>query len=112
MLGVFARAKLAGRGSLIREMLSGIGFVDVAITFSSGLLHIVELKVLRGAGVPGTSQLTRYMEQENRKEGWLVLFDARKSTDRNGVPVAYKRAAGTIRTVLIDINPTPPSRLP
>lgn len=111
MLGVFTRAKLAGRGSVIREMASGIGFVDVAVTFSSGLLHVVELKMLKGSGVPGTAQLAQYMKHESRNEGWLVLFDARKPNNKQGVPSVFNRAAGTIRTVLIDINPTPPSQL-
>lgn len=100
-----------GRGSVIREMASGIGFVDVAITFSSGLLHVVELKMLKGLRVPGIAQLAQYMKHENRNEGWLVLFDARNRSHKREIPSLYRRAAGTIRTVLIDINPTPPSQL-
>jgi hypothetical protein len=48
LFGAFARTKLAARGSAIREGTSGIGFVDVLVTFSSGLVHVIELKMLKG----------------------------------------------------------------
>jgi hypothetical protein len=110
LLGVFARAKLAERGAAIREAVSGIGFVDVLVTFSSGLLHVVELKVLRSKDVPGPTQVATYMKHRGRKSGWLVFFDARPPDRRIIVPSAFKAAAGIIRTVLVDINPVPPSR--
>ena len=108
---MFASAKLAGRGSAIREAVSGTGFVDILMTFSSGLLHVVELKMLKGRDVPGPAQLATYMGHKNRKEGWLVFFDARKPSLKTTVPPSFKRAAGTIRTVVIDINPIPPHQL-
>jgi len=107
---VFARTKLAARGSAIREGTSGIGFVDVLVTFSSGLVHVVELKMLKGKDVPGPAQLATYMKHKRRPEGWLVLFDTRKPSVKRDVPVVFKRASGTIRTVVIDINPVPPSK--
>lgn len=110
-LAVFANAKLAGRGSAIREAVSGIGFVDVLITFSSGLLHVVELKMLKGAGVPGPAQLATYMKHKKRVEGWLVLFDARKQNRKSPVPPTFKKASGAIKTIVIDINPVPPHDL-
>jgi len=85
--------------------------VDVLVTFSSGLLHVVELKILKGKDVPGAAQISAYMKHKRRKEGWLVFFDARSQNGRKPVPPSFKRASGTIRTILIDINPLPPSRL-
>jgi hypothetical protein len=111
ILGVFASAKLAGRGAAIREAVSGTGFVDVLVTFSSGLLHIVELKMLRGGDLPGPTQLAAYMKHKNRKEGWLVFFDARRWDGKKPVPPTIKRPSGSIRTVLVDVNPAPPSKL-
>lgn len=107
---MFASAKLEGRGAAIREPVVGIGFVDVLVTFSSGLLHVVELKMLKGRAVPGPAQLETYMKHKNRKEGWLVLFDARKWNRRTTIPRTIKRRSGTIRTVVIDVNPVPPSK--
>jgi len=111
MLAVFARAKLAGKGATIREAVSGTGFVDILVTFSSGLLHVVELKMLKGRDVPGPAQLAIYMGHKNRKTGWLVFFDTRKPNRKTTVPPSFKRSAGTIRTVVIDINPIPPHQL-
>jgi hypothetical protein len=91
--------------------VSGIGFVDVLVTFSSGLLHVVELKMLKGGTVPGPAQLATYMNHKNRHEGWLVLFDVHKSNTKRPVPPLFNSASGTIRTLLIDINPTPPSQV-
>lgn len=108
---MFASARLAGRGSAIREAVSGAGFVDVLVTFSSGLLHVVELKVLRTQDVPGPAQLAAYMAHRNRKEGWLVFLDTRKTNHRTIVPATFRLATGTIRSVVIDINPTPPHLL-
>jgi len=112
LLGVFGRARLSERGALLQEAISGIGFVDVFVTFSSGLLHVVELKMLKGKTLPGPSQLAAYMAQNGRKEGWLVFFDSRKPELKSPVPPSIKKAAGTIRTVVIDINPIPPHKLP
>ena len=81
------------------------------VTFSSGLLHVIELKMLKGGGIPGPAQLTTYMAQKKRKEGWLVLFDTRKADLKTAVPSSIWRAAGTIRTVVIDINPIPPHEM-
>lgn len=111
MLGVFASAKLERRGAAIREPVVGTGFVDVLVTFSSGLIHVVELKMLKDYYVPGPTQLATYMKHKNRKEGWLVLFDARKWDRKKPVEPTIKRACGTIRTILIDVNPMPPSKL-
>lgn len=110
LLAVFASAKLGGRGAAIREGISGIGFIDVLVTFSSGLLHVVELKMLKSSTVPGPTQLTTYMKHKHRNEGWLVFFDTRASSTKKSIPSRIERSSGIIRTVLIDVNPLPPSK--
>ena len=84
--------------------------MDVLVTFSSGLIHVVELKILKGEEIVGPAQLDTYMKHKRRKEGWLLFFDARKATGRKSVPTVFDRVSGRIRTILIDINPVPPSR--
>jgi hypothetical protein len=74
LFGVFARTKLAARGSAIREEVSGIGFVDVLVTFSSGFVHVIELKMLKGNEIPGPTQLATYMNHKRRPESWLVFL--------------------------------------
>jgi hypothetical protein len=110
LFGGFARTKLALRGSAIRQGTSGIGFVDVLVTFSPGLVQVIELKMLKGKDIPGPAQLVTYMNHKWRWEGWLVFFDARKPNAKQPVPTAFERAAGTIRALLIEINPIPPSK--
>ena len=112
LLGFFAHARLEKRGALMREATSGIGFVDVLVTFSSGLLHVVELKMLKGNVLPGPSQLAVYMKQKKRAEGWLVLFDARNAKSKTKLKGSIKKNAGTIRVIVVDINPIPPHKLP
>jgi hypothetical protein len=110
LFGVFARTRLAQRGSAMREVASGIGFVDVLVTFSSGLVHVIELKMLKRKDIPGPAQLRTYMNHKRRQEGWLVFLDARNPKLKNPVPKKIKSGSGTIRTVLIEINPIPPSK--
>jgi hypothetical protein len=94
----------------MREVASGIGFVDVLVTFSSGLVHVIEMKILRKQDVPGPAQVQTYMNHRRRREGWLLFFDARRSNAKRPVPTVFKRSTGTIRTIVIDINPIQPSR--
>jgi hypothetical protein len=108
---VFAKAKLEGKGSVIQEGVSGVGFVDVLITFSSGLLHVVELKMLKGQQIPGVAQLAAYMAHNGRTEGWLVFFDSRKPNQKTKLPRQFQTPAGVIRVIVIDINPIPPHSL-
>ncbi len=109
MLSLFAMGVLSnGRGNLLRELASGIGFVDLVVMFGC-VPHLVETKVLRGA-FTGVAQLTAYMVTENRQEGWLVVFDARPSDGRVALPERIDASAGIVRVVAVDINPVPPSR--
>ena len=94
----------------MREVASGIGFVDVLVTFSSGLVHVIEMKILRKKDIPGPAQVGTYMSHRRRREGWLLFFDARRANAKQPVPVAFKKSPGTIKTIVIDINPIPPSR--
>jgi hypothetical protein len=110
LLAIFAKGVVNDAGLVLRELASGIGFVDVSIVLSVRTPHLIELKILTDAFV-GVSQLEVYMKNENRKEGWLLVVEARESGKRTIIPSNVTSAHGTIRTVVIDINPTPPSKL-
>lgn len=71
---------------------------------------MIELKMLKRKDVPGPVQLATYMKHKNRKEGWLVFFDARPANRKQPIATTFKKTAGIIRTVVIDINPVPPSK--
>lgn len=97
-----------GGGSLFRELASGTGYVDIVVMLST-IPHLVELKIQRDR-FTGPAQLGNYMLIENRKSGWLVVFDARNQSKKTQIPNVVKVASGTIRVIVIDINPVPPSR--
>jgi hypothetical protein len=97
-----------GQGKIFREVASGIGFVDLAVMLST-TVHLVELKIQRGQ-FTGPAQLENYMVNESRKSGWLVVFDVRSPSKKTPIPKVVKAAGGTIRVIVLDINPVPPSR--
>lgn len=106
LLAVFAKAVVGSDGVVLREFASGIGFVDVGVSFG-GPLHLIELKILTGKLV-GVAQLGHYMKLELRETGWLVLVDVRKPARRSAIPPALSLPQGIVRTVVIDANPIPP----
>lgn len=110
LLAMFLQGILHGRsGFAVNEVSSGVGWIDVLL-FLSSTPHVLELKMLRGSGTPGVSQLGNYMTNEKRHEGWLVLFDARRPARRRTIPNTITIREGTVRVVIIDVNPVPPSR--
>jgi hypothetical protein len=72
---MFFKGVLLDGGYVLRELEYGTGYVDVSVILSRAL-HVMELKILRGP-FQGVEQLTVYMKQEKRREGWLVVFDAK-----------------------------------
>lgn len=107
-MAVFAKGVLGSDGLVLREVGSGIGFVDVGILFGR-VLHLVELKVLK-TELSGIGQLARYMRNEGRKEGWLLLIDVRQTGRVTATPTTVTTPAGRIRIVRVDANPTPPHK--
>jgi hypothetical protein len=110
LLAVFAKGVLDISGMVLKEITSGIGFVDIGISFGK-TLHLIELKILRKQFV-GVKQLATYMRTESRSRGWLLLIDARTTQQKtkNAVPNRIEVQSGSIMTVLIDVNPIPPHR--
>lgn len=111
LLAMFIKGVLSPdpKGLILREVYSGIGYVDITVIFAS-TLHLIELKMLTSKFV-GPSQLESYMKTEKRTEGWLVIFDARHlSRKTTAIPDSIDTQAGKIRVMLVDINPIPPSR--
>lgn len=107
---LFAKGVLAHHRTavVLREMFSGVGFVDVGVTIG-GRIHLVEMKLLR-SGFTGASQLDAYMRTEARQRGWLICFDARPPSKRDTIPLSIGTPSGMITVIPIDINPITPSR--
>lgn len=108
LFAVFAKAMIRDKGNIIREMLSGIGFVDVGVLISKGM-HLVELKMLTGVFV-GPDQLAHYMALEGRQRGHLIVIDARRPGKKADLPSTIRVPPGIVNVCLVDINPVAPSR--
>jgi len=67
-------------GSVTREMASGAGRLDLYIHYQ-GLNYPIELKIRYGEKTyqEGQEQLMDYMTKLDCEEGWLIVFDKRKT---------------------------------
>ncbi len=112
LLAIFLQGVLTtGKGYVIRELGSGIGYVDIAVAFST-VLHLIELKILTSTSTfTGAYQLDNYMKTEGRNIGWLVIFDARPPALKLPISNSITSACGKIHVIIIDINPIVPSSL-
>ena len=109
LFAVFAMNVLGDNGIVLREVASGIGFIDVEVILSR-VLHIVELKVLTDDLV-GLDQLEQYMRTERRSRGYLLVIDALPPDKKQILPTTVKTQSGIISLISVDVNPCPPSRL-
>lgn len=109
LLAVFIIGALRGRGLVVRELKSGVGFVDIAV-LRGAVTHLLELKVLRSK-FAGVRQLQAYMRTERRRIGWLVIFDGRTLGKKPPLPPVLRVPEGAIRIVIVDISPAVPSRI-
>jgi len=110
LFALFTKGVLLNRsGVVLREMNSGIGFVDIGVMFSS-VLHLVEMKILTGK-FTGVEQLGQYMKTEKRNKGALVVLDALKPGNKLDLPQSIVISSGIVRVYSVDINPVPPSSL-
>jgi len=109
LFAMFATGVLKDQGILLREISSGIGFVDIGVIFSS-TLHLVEIKVLTQK-FQGPEQLEQYMKNEGRSEGSLLVIDTLKPGNKLDLPKVIPTLSGMIKVYSVDVNPAPPSRL-
>ncbi len=112
-LSMFLHSPVRDRnGFLLREVRTGIGFVDVLAVFGRSRQYLVELKILTSRKLVGLRQLARYLDVRGLSEGWLVVFDARPPKGRSQLcDEARLVKSKTIRVLVIDINPPRPSSL-
>jgi Holliday junction resolvase len=67
-------------GQIIREQANGAGRVDLCIHYQE-IKYPIELKLRRSdkTFTEGEGQLTDYMDRLGCLEGWLIVFDKRKT---------------------------------
>jgi hypothetical protein len=80
MLMAFLQRVINGGGRIDREYALGKGALDLLITWK-GERHLIEVKVRRDerSEKKAVVQVERYLEGAGMKEGWVVLFDLRKT---------------------------------
>jgi hypothetical protein len=79
MMGFLQRI-VNGGGQIVREMASGSGRLDICVIYE-GQKYPIELKIRYGDKYleKGLEQTARYMDIHCCNEGWMVVFDRRKS---------------------------------
>ncbi|MCK5806502.1 MAG: DUF91 domain-containing protein, partial [Lentisphaeria bacterium] len=80
MLMAFLQRIINGGGHIEREYALGRGALDLLVEFG-GARHAIELKIRRHerSEARGLVQLGRYLDHLGLAEGWLVMFDRRKT---------------------------------
>lgn len=80
MLMAFLQRVVNGQGQIIREYALGRGAMDLVIIWR-GVKHVIEVKLRRDTYTESRAlqQLQRYLVQVGVREGYLVLFDLRKT---------------------------------
>ncbi|HOU15805.1 MAG TPA: AAA-like domain-containing protein [Anaerolineae bacterium] len=80
VLQAFLQRVLNGGGRISRELAEGTGRLDLCVHYG-GADYPIELKLRRDAQTyaEGVTQLAAYMERLGCAEGWLIVFDPRKS---------------------------------
>jgi hypothetical protein len=82
----FIKPIINGRGYDFKEVeVSEEKRLDIVITFENQK-YIVELKIWRGETYhqEGICQLCDYLDRQNQKQGYLLIYDLRKETGKQG----------------------------
>ncbi|MDR2345034.1 MAG: hypothetical protein LBE18_03120, partial [Planctomycetaceae bacterium] len=82
VLMAFLQRVINGGGRVSREMAAGSGRLDLLLEYNDKK-YPIELKIRRSEQYieKGLKQIARYMDIHNCKEGWLAVFDKRKTID-------------------------------
>jgi hypothetical protein len=80
VLTAFLQRVINAGGEIIREMASGRGRLDMCVRYGDRR-YPVELKIRYGPGTcdEGKIQLSEYLDKTGCAEGWLIVFDRRKT---------------------------------
>ncbi len=82
LLQAFLQKVVNGGGALVREMALGRGRLDLCLTYKDGVYPMeIKLRYSETTVKQGKQQLTRYMDQLGCNEGWLLVFDRRKTVN-------------------------------
>jgi hypothetical protein len=102
MLMAFFQRVINGGGRLDREYALGRGALDLLVTWK-GERHAIEVKVRRDERTEGKAveQVGRYLASLGLKEGWVVLFDRRKTVGWEEKVFEREHRRGDTRVIVL-----------
>lgn len=111
----YLSGSLGKRVEVLEAVAAGAGFVDLYVIGENGFRAIVELKMLGDPysstyAFAGENQIAHYMDQKKVAIGYLVIFDARKRDFGKRPDESATPKNKTIRVLLVDVRPDPPSK--
>lgn len=106
----FLKARFLERISIFEELGTGAGRLDVYLKLDGGLAVIVELKMC-GFGysstyaASGEKQIEHYMDNRSSNIGYLLVFDARLTSNEMTLLSVAPPSSKTIFEVFVDVRP-------
>jgi len=99
-----------GEGELRYEVLSGLGRMDILLTYK-GIKYIIETKMNRGNLTrtlnDGLTQVsTKYLASEAAHEGYLVIFDTRTHVGEECEPQGHETGGKKVTAFIIAVGRT------
>ena len=94
----FIKPIINGKGFDFKEVqISEEKRLDVVVTFNNKK-YIAELKIWRGESYhrEGINQLCDYLDRQNQRNGYLLIYDFRKETGKSGHTELIKNKDKTI----------------
>lgn len=109
-LRLWLEAAFGGRVTVLEEVGTGAGRLDLLVQLAGGAQVILELKMLgfRYASTyaaSGSDQILHYLANRGVRLGYLVVFDARLKGNGDALLVPAEGLGMTVREVLIDVRP-------
>lgn len=115
-LRLWFEARFGGRVTVLEEVGTGAGRLDLLVQLAGGTQVIVELKML-GFGyastyaAAGADQVLHYMENRGLRLGYLVAFDGRLTNNGDVLLASILEPGMTVREILVDVSPRVAKRM-
>lgn len=102
--------RFGGRVTILEEIATGAGRLDLLVQLAGGMQVILELKMLgfrysSTYAAEGAEQILHYMENRDVRLGFLVVFDARIRDNGKQLIEPPGGRGSTVRELLIDVRP-------
>lgn len=115
LLHAFLKARFQDQISVLEELATGAGRLDILLKFDGGLSAVIELKMCgfrysSAYAASGQDQILHYMENRACHLGYLVVHDARLNDFGSVLIVPGASGANTVFEIFVDVRPRVSSR--